>query len=243
MAYYETVATIVSRAARQLGLVRADISDPFTSGDPHVSQMLALLTQAGQDMVREHEWPQLREEHTFTTSSGVAEYSLPDDFHRHVNQTQWNRSGTRPLGGPVTPQGWQRLKGEGLEASIQYWFRTEGQDLRLHPVPAGVDTLALEYVRRTWLLPDGANPGEEIDAPAEADDVVLFDGPLMVHRLKRDFQRAKGLDSTATSLSYDDALSMAKSSAASAAALNVTPVVGSPHLLSNCNVPDTGFGS
>jgi hypothetical protein len=243
MAYYETVATVVNRAARQLGLISATIADPFLSTDPNIGQMLSLLTQAGQDLVREHEWPQLREEHTFTTSDGVFSYDLPSQFHRHVTQTQWNRTGTRRLGGPVTPQGWQALKGEGIDASITYWFRTEGQALRLHPTPTSTETLALEYVRSTWVLPDGGSASDRLDAPAEYDDTILFDGPMMVHRLKRDWRLAKGLDATAASLAYEAAMATALSSAASAGPISVTSHPGSPRLLGTSNIPDTGFGS
>lgn len=213
MPYYSTVATVVSRAARQLGLVAADIADPFTSTDPNILQMLSLLTQIGQDLVSAHEWPHLVvKDYTFTTLTSVASYDLPADFDRHVDQTQWNRSSSLPLV-PVGPQGWQVLKTLNSASAVHFYFRAEDNALLLHPTPAGTHTVALEYVRRTWVLPDGGNPSDRTDAPTESDDSLLFDARLLVHALKLSFLSAKGFDTSAAQAAYDSAFAAAKSAA------------------------------
>lgn len=243
MAYYPTVATVVSRAARQLGLVQADIADPFTSVDPNILQMLALLSQLGQDLVTEYEWPHLVvKDYTFTTSNGVASYDLPADFDRHVDQSQWNRSTSLPLV-PVGPQGWQALKTLNSASAVQFYFRTEGNVLLLHPTPAGAYAVALEYVRRTWVIPDGGGLSDGMDAPSEFDDTLQFDARLLVHGLKWKFRTHKRLDAEAEWAEYDKALNAAKS-ATPAPVLNMS---GGP--ASNTGyagawrLPPTGWGT
>jgi len=237
---YDTAGTIINDAAALLGL--PSVNNPFASTDPNFIQLCAMLKSAGRDMVRDFEWPHLRVRYDFTTTPSVVEYTMPEDFNRWVNQTEWNADSRLPLGGPVTPPGWELLSIFNIIGAFQLFFFTRGDRIIVAPTPESANTISLQYVSGWWVKPDGESAPTG-DAPTDADDTILFDAPMMVHRLRRDFQRLKGFDSTATSEEYERAKERAQGNAEAAPVLNLN---SSPlnrfRLLDNNNIPPTGFG-
>lgn len=237
---YETVTSIISDAAILLGLKSEPVEAPFTSTDVNVRQLLVIIKSAGRDLLREHPWSQLQAEHEFSTVGGEDTYAMPAGFDRHLGQTQWNRSTSLPLAGPLSPRGWQAAKALNGSAGTEFYFRTQGAQLVLYPVPTSAQTLALEYLSRYWVQSSGA-PAPDKDAPTADDDIVWFDGQMMVHRVRMDFLQSKGFDSSAASLAYESALSAAKGAVttASVKSLNSGAARGG---LPAANLPGTGWG-
>jgi hypothetical protein len=67
---------------------------------------------------------------------------------------------------------------------------------------------------------------------------------MMVHRLRRDFLRIKGFDSTAATEDYDKALERAQGSAEAAPVLNLNhSPANRARLLDANNLPPTGYGT
>lgn len=240
---FDLSANIINDAAIQLGLWSEAVAAPYASTDLLVVQLRALLKSAGRDLVRRYQWTHLLKQHTFSTVDGTETYSLPADFNRIVNQTEWNRTTRLPLGGPLTPQGWQFLKALQTVGTVQFFFRVDGTTLRMNPTPTGVASVALEYVSDYWVKADGESAGNATE-PTDSDDTILLDSQMMVHRLRRDFQRAKGLDSGASSGDYEDALSLAMGNdgAAPVLSLNRQPLSLFHPLNTNANLPPTGYG-
>jgi hypothetical protein len=236
---YETVASVVSDAAQLLGLTSQEIATPLASTDPNVRQLLALLKSAGRDLIAEHPWSHLQVEYTFDTVADEDTYEFPADFDRHIDQTQWNRSATMPLGGPLSPEGWQALKALNVASGTQFYFRAKGPRLVLHPVPSSVQTVALEYQSRHWVQQDV--DGTRKDAPTLDSDLLLLDGQLLVHRLRRDFLQAKQFDSTTATNAYEDAIANARGNAP-APVLSLNGVAGRVRVLGAGNLPSTGWG-
>lgn len=228
-------------ASALLGL--GEQSAPFSSTDKNVVQLRSILNAAGKSLCREREWAHLRVQYTFSTTASVDSYTMPSDFERWVNQTQWNRSSRLPMGGPVTPQGWQMLKTLNMSAAVQMFFRTQGSRLLVHPVPAGVYTLALEYMSAWWVQATGQNSPTGDTSTADSDS-LLFEPMMLVQRIRRDFLDAKGFDSAAASNAYEAAFSAAAGQDEAAPILNLNH---SPYnrarLLDGSNVPPTGFGN
>lgn len=150
-AIWETTAVVISNAAVELGLVPADIADPFASTDPNVLQLVRLLNGVGRKLVRAFPWSHLQREYTFNTANGVGDYALPADYARPIDQTQWNRSTMLPVGGPVSPSQWQFLKSVLAGGLLYKMFRTRQDVISLHPTPGGVETIALEYISNNWV--------------------------------------------------------------------------------------------
>ena len=238
---YDTAKTIINDAATLLGLDA--VSSPFTSSSGHIVQLRAILKSAGRDMVRDFEWPHLRVRYNFTTVAAQESYTMPADFNRWVNQTEWNTSSRIPLGGPITPQGWELLKVFNLVGAVQLFFFTKANLIYVTPTPQSANTIALQYLSEYWVQPDGESAGSQ-NEPTDDDDTILFDSQMMVHRLRRDFQRIKGFDSTAASDDYDRALERAQGNAEAAPVLNLNhSPANRARLLDNANIPPTGYGT
>lgn len=247
MPNFGTVAEVVSLAARELGLVSADIADPYASTDPNVLQMCALLTSAGREIIRKKQWTQSLKEYTFVTVQGTPTYAFPADFLRMTPQTHWNRTNRLPVGGPLSGEEWQYLKARQQNVAFNVLMRTWLQKIYIWPdtgTPGGY-TIAFEYLSSYWVQAAGQLAGNK-DAPTAKDDKLLFDTWLMSRALKRAWRRAKGLDTTVVEEDYETALDavMDDDSAARVQYLsNRTPNNSTiDPLIGGQNIPLTGFG-
>jgi hypothetical protein len=238
---YETVADIISDAAKLVGIATADIANPITSGDPNILLMLYLLKAAGRELVREHQWSQLQSEHSFTTVNGTATYAMPADFDRHIDQSQWNTDAMLQLGGPVNAQEWRALKALNTASSPQFYFRTKGTSLILHPTPTDAQDLVLEYMSTYWVQASGS-ANRDKSKPTVATDTLWFDSTLLVQRLRLDWMQAKGLDSTQAENAYIQALATAKSSHSASPVLSLARSASRSRMVGYGNLPPSGWG-
>jgi hypothetical protein len=204
-----TVTAVISRAARGLGLVTADIADPYASTDPNILLMTTLLADLGMKLARQHSWQQLQREYAFQTVNGTASYSLPTDFKRLLDQTSWNRTADEPLVGGTTPQEWQRLKGANDTVTPYAISRIMGGQLLVYPTPTAAEDVYFEYQSRYWASATASSTVLSKEVPTVASDVLWFDLSLLVNGLKLAFRSARGLDASAESVEYSGALDSA----------------------------------
>lgn len=235
---WKTVAEIVSDAAIELGIAARDIADPFASSDSNIAQMLRLLKSGGRDLAKQRDWTHLQKEYTFVTAVGVSTYPLPSDYRKMVDDSQWNRTSQRPLGGPVTGQQWQMLKARSVTSTVALWFRIWQGQLFLKD-PADAQTIAFEYQGLSWIKPNGQqSPTSE--TPTAFNDVVCFSSSLAVTRLKRDFRRNKKQNSDAEDADYDAALNASENEDAVGRTIYLGGRgYGSVRKLDRLNLPDT----
>lgn len=240
---WDSAANIINDAAVELGLIATDIADPYDSTDTNVAQLRRMLKGLGQDLLRDYPWTHLQKTHIFETVAGIDSYDLPDDFARVLDQTQWNRTQQLPLVGPSAAQGWQYLKAVNAAGTAHRIFRIVGDQLLLHPVPTGEETVAYEYISRFWVQHlDDVAPTDE--ALLDGEDVLHFDRRMLVCGLKLAFQRAKGFDYSAAQADFQEALSRARGADGAAPVLNLNGRnVLSERLVNMRNLPDTGYGS
>lgn len=241
-----TLLQIVKDAADELGNI-ARPSAVYSSSDRAVQRMLVLSNREGRDLAKEFEWTVLQRLHTFTTTSGTAEYALPSDFDRLIRNSEWDRSKYEPLIGPLSPQEWQRIKsgliGSGLVGRRYRIYRSDSstdRTFRLDPTPTVTgDTLAFEYVSSNWCQSSG---GTAQSAWAADTDISLMDRDLMTLGLIVRFKRAVGLDFASEADEYAAILSRAKGHDRPAPILSMAPQpLG--RLLGVANLPETGLGS
>ncbi|HET9554345.1 MAG TPA: hypothetical protein VFP50_15390 [Anaeromyxobacteraceae bacterium] len=246
MAHFETVAQVVSLAARELGLVSADITNPYASTDANVLQMCSLLTSAGREIIRERRWTQSIKEGTFTTVQGTDNYALPADFLRMIPSSAWNRTNRLPVGGPIDSEEWQylagRLVGIVFNVVVRKW---QG---RWYLFPNGAATpggyvIAYEYMSSYWVAPTATPTTGTKDAPTLATDVLLFDTHLMSRALKRAWVRAKGLPGDAIEDDYEKALDAVCDDDAASRVQYLGRAQPLDPLLGQQNIPYSGFGS
>lgn len=244
MAIFDTTATVISQAARELSLVSADISNPYTSTDPNILLMTSLLTSAGKEIIREHNWSQSFLLKTFSTVAGTSTYDPPADFIRMVNQTGWNRTSRFPLGGPLTPSEWEFITttGSGITTRLLFRFRNRKLEFVNGSSTPGSQTVAYWYMSSYWVQASGQSAGNKV-APTAATDTILFDSHLMVQALKLKFKEEKGFDTTAAQRAYDRALAAVMRDDQPAPVLSLNGNGHADHLLDGRSVPDSGFGA
>lgn len=239
---WPTAKEILNDAAVELGLIDADLADPFASSDQAIVQLIRLLRSAGRHVLREpsHAWTQLVKEYTFTTVASQKVYALPSDFRRMIPQSEWNRTDTRRLGGPLSPQGWQACKGTALTGSAIVYARRVGTDLWLYEDGlAGSMTIAFEYLTSWWSSATGGTaPTKEY--PEASTDLVYFDGHLMSRALKLKWAEAKKFDSTSELQDYQAALAQAADDNAPGRVLSFGGPVPE-HFIDESNLPYTGY--
>lgn len=243
---WETVQQIVSNAALDLGLGNAG-TNVMASSDANILQLCSLLKSAGRELVHLRSWNHLRGEHSFTTAAGQSVYPLPADYHNMIDQTWWNRTNRLPVGGPLSAQEWQYLKGRIVGVVFNVLFRPMNRQIVLYPdnnIPTGFN-IVFEYNSSFWISTSGTPDTATSDAPAASTDFVWFDPLLMVRKLKLDFLKAKGFDTTSAQQDYETALEYVKGNDAPSPVLNATrrfnPVIDP--LIGGQNIPVTGFGS
>ena len=133
---------------------------------------LRFAERVGREMVREN-IDLLVYEHTFSTSTGTADYALPDDFDHFVPFSHWNRTTDRRMY-PIMASEWQLYKSGLVDAQINDRFRIKGRagQLSLHPTPSGTETIAYEYVSKNFC----ESQGGEAQSSWQADTDVGLSG-------------------------------------------------------------------
>jgi hypothetical protein len=236
-----TVAAVISRAARELGLVSADITDPFASTDANVLQLCTLLGSLGARLARQRSWTQLQREYTFQTVAATADYNLPTDFKRFLNQSEWNRDTSLPVGTVAGAREWQALKGS-LTGAVFQVQRLSGGQLHLYPTPSAAEDIYFEYQSRYWVSATASSTVLAKEFPTVNSDVLWFDFLMLVDGLKLAFRAAKGLDVTLELQQFNEMVSAAQGNDGLAPVLSLNGAPGL-HLIDETNAPDTGLGS
>lgn len=244
MAIFDTVATIVSDAATELGLITSDVSNPYTSTDANILQLTRLLKKVGKEIIREHHWSQSLNIHTFNTVAGTSVYNLPADYIRMVDQTGWNRTNDFPLGGPLMPQTWEYIQARGSTVTFRILFRPRNRKLEFAngTDTPGSQTIAFEYMSSYWVQATGQSAGNKA-APTASTDTILFEAHLMVAGLKRAFLREKGFDASVAEDDYQRTLAAVMRDDSPAPVLSLNGVRSAESLLDGSNLPDTGYGA
>jgi len=151
----ETCGSIINGAAVDTGL--ASSVDPLADTSALMVQLSSLFNQLGRIVRRAHQWSLLDNLYSFSTVAGQGFYTLPFDYGRVIDQTQWNRTNRLPQGGPLGPSEWQYLKSRLVGVVFTTLFRVIQGNYRVYPDTntPGNYVLAYEYISRYWVLPTG----------------------------------------------------------------------------------------
>lgn len=242
MARYETATQAINQAALECGLT--PVVNPYLSTDPLFVQLCGLLVSSGRELISMKDWQRLVVKYAFTTIAGdTGDYTLPADYGRMIDQTQWNPTNRLPLGGPLSPQDWTYLRNTNLASSTIYIsFREEDGLFRILPQPPSPgQTINFEYMSRYWVATSVAPLVLAKDAPTQTDDIVLYEPILIQKLLKLRFLEARRFDTTAASQQFTNALMSWGGMDKSAPVLSLARSRGFPYL-DDRNVPETKYG-
>jgi hypothetical protein len=193
-----SLLTMVQGAADQAGITRPSMA--YGGSDATTRRMLALANTEGQSLAR-LSWPILRKEATFTAlAQEVQTGAVPADWGRFVDRTFWNRTSTRRLIGPYTPDQWQDLKahtGSGVTDGFTY----RGADILITPTPTAGHTMAYEYFSKNWCKSaDGTTPRAAWGADT---DVGILPEELMMLGIVWRFKKASSMEWAGDYAVYD----------------------------------------
>lgn len=174
-----------------------------------------------------------------TLAFGQDKYSLPSDWDRQINRTQWDTSKRWELMGPKEPQEWEWLKSGIISTGPRLRYRIYGNYFQLWPVPDNGSRLGYEYISNKWALSSGGTAQSTFSADT---DTCIFADDLMIIGLKMQLFKIKGFDASQFVEEFTDLLAMAQANDHGAPTLSMAPNVSSI-LLTPLNIPDSGYGS
>ena len=191
-------------------------------------------------------WTVTQKEHTFTTVINQAEYTLPTDFARLINDTAWDRNAFWEMRGGLSPQEWQAVK-SGLAVSpalrrrwrIKRGATASGKRFNVDPTPTATgEPLVFEYISTDWVRDTGdtvTRDGWLVDT-----DVALLEEDLITMGVIWRFLRARGLSFETQLAEYEREVSQAIARDGGAPTLHTARRT---FTLPAGNVPETGFGA
>ena len=170
-----------------------------------------------------------------TFTFGQALYSVPSDYDRIVNKTEYNKTNRWSIIGPKSAQEWQWLKASYITTGPRMRFRIVDDKIALWPMPTSAVTLGFEYVSNAWVT------GSDGTKFTSDSDTCKFPDNLMVMGAKMRFLEAKGLDSSAEASYFQRELSKFKAQNAGADTLSMAPRTAGM-MITQSNIPDQNFG-
>lgn len=247
---FDNVATVVSDAAVELGLVTSNIADPYAATvDVNTALLARLLKSLGRDLLREYEWSHRRSTFSVPTVNGTSNYAGPSDFVRFIDGTLWNPVRKRRVF-PASPQVWEELRSAGIVSTVSQYIRVAGAAsnsffLEVSPTPTSAENITFEYMSNLWVraADDGDGDDNSKSAPTAKDDILCLDPLLLVRGLKLMYLRAKGMPSEAAQQDYEYTLAQAKAADRPAPALGLGGRPAGVHAIDLSNIPDSGYGN
>jgi hypothetical protein len=166
-------------------------------------------------------------------------YDLPSDLEYFLDKTYWDDKYKWALVGPITAQEKQILRYGVLASGPRNKFYIRRNKMWLDPLPSDVELIAYDYYSNNW-CESAAGVGQKT---WQADtDLYLLDEDTFINGLKWRFLRAKGFDYSEEFSAYEMDVQRSISRDGGTRDLALGGVGYSTILLSNANIPDTGFG-
>lgn len=165
-------------------------------------------------------------------------YTMPADYDRQIDRTNWDKSKHWEMLGPETAQQWQYIKSGYIATGPRVRYRLLGGYFQIWPGMTTAEYLGFEYVSKYWALDASSVSKGSFTVDT---DTCIFPDRLMVLGLKLKYREAKGFDTTAIYRDYISQLDIAKANDAGSATLTMAPKPSSI-LIQPENVPDSGYG-
>ena len=169
---------------------------------------------------------------------------MPSDYDRPVDQTNWDKSKHWGMLGPETAQQWQWLKSGYISTGPRMRFRILGGYFQIWPPTGVADYIGFEYISNQWVLSaaaTAAGPTPDKASFTVDTDTCVFNDTLMILGAKSKYMQAKGWADPYGKL-FNDHKSIAIANDAGSQKLSMAPRM-SEVLISQTNIPDSGFGS
>jgi hypothetical protein len=187
---YWSALPLIRQVSGELGLTTPS---SLVVEDPQVTQLIALLNSAGNELNLYYPWEQFTKFHTFSTVQGQQSYPLPSDWLYYIDQTQWDNTNNWPLNGPKSAQEWASLKSGLVATGMRY--RVYQSKIQLLPIPGSTTaSITIEYIKKNWVV---KSDNSETELVSQDGDKVQYHPWLVIKFLKLKFYELKGFDTVA----------------------------------------------
>lgn len=166
-------------------------------------------------------------------------YTMPSDFDRLIDRTDWDKSQHWELLGPETAQQWQWLKSGYIATGPRVRFRPLGGYFQTWPPLSSNDQMGFEYQSKYWIYATGAAAVSKARFTVDTD-TCIFPDRLMVAAIKKAYYGSKGF-APAWDNEYATQLELAKAHDAGSKTLSMM-ARGGEQLISTANLPESGYG-
>ncbi len=173
-------------------------------------------------------WVKLKKEWSFTTLAADVQpaNALPpdNDFDHFIDNSMWDRTLTRPVVGPISPQLWEAWKARPVLTSVVFGFILRGNDFLTAPNPPAGDDVHYEYISQFAVYSAGTAVIPDQQLFQTDADTCIFPTNLVQQGLRWRFLRAKGLD---YSQEYADWINMLQIEASRSGGMPILSMAGS----------------
>lgn len=221
--------------------------DPAGSADAAVQQMGSAINVALTEMLTMHEWQDLTERATIPViqdSIGQKEkaFSLPEDFYRFIDQSQWSGSTMMPATGPVSNQAWQAYITRSYAGPLTLYWQMRGDRVWfLDPPPATTD-FSFMYLSLAQVI-DADNPLLLKNRASKNGDTFKLDGFMIALFGRAKYLEWKGFDGAAAMRDFLAVFNSRAGGDTGAPILSLSRQMSFPLIDPMTSVPDTGYGS
>lgn len=166
-------------------------------------------------------------------------YSMPADYRKPINNTQWDKTRHWVMLGPASPQMWEWLKSGYIATGPRIHWRILGNKFQIWPMITATEYLGFEYTSTSWVY-TSANVAQS--SFINDNDTSIFQDQLLISALKLKYFSVKGFDTTDYAMEYGSVLSSILATEKGARTLRMSG--RSENILINMsNVPDSGYGA
>jgi hypothetical protein len=231
---------VVQRACDEVGLPRP--AAVASSTEQLARQMFSLANAELNELSKRFNWPVLTREYNFVTVVDQAQYDLPADYRKFLQETIYESSRYYQMRGSISAGEWQRTKALNLGSLSTARVRIYGHPLKLNIVPAPVsaENVVFEYVTKNFAV---NNANEEILRYSGDADTALVDEELIRLGLKWRIKHAKGLEFSADIAEYEAVVAREFASALAGPSIPVGFSRNSELPLTRGYVSENGFGA
>lgn len=230
---------VVQDVCDEVGLPRP--SAVATSTEQLARQMFSLANAELAELSKRFNWPVLTREYTFPTVAGTAQYALPADYRKFLQETIFESTRYYQMRGSLSAGEWQRTKALNLGTLSTARVRIYGNPLKLNilPTPVSVESVVFEYMTKNFAV--HADNTETLRYSAD-NDVALIDEALIRMGLKWRIKHAKGLEFSVDLAEYEAVVAREFAAALAQPALGVGFSRTNDGPLTQGYTPENGFG-
>ena len=219
------------------------LSTIASNTDKTARQIKALANQELENLSRRFDWRHLVVEYEFTTVVDQAEYNLPDDYDKLIQDSVYNKEEYYKLRSSMTEHHWNAWR-HGLLGSIshqRYRIVLNGVSpiFLLSPTPSDTEDLVLFYKTSEHARAEDTTPKTRYELDT---DVSRIPEDVVQQGLLWRFKRAKGLDFSAELSEYNEMCRTRFAQTRGESDLPIPNGVITPELTEGY-VPDSGFGA